>query len=96
MLAVGAREHQRDEGWGGYPVEEVALRHGAGVERETNDAAEAYAGLPDSQADGVPRRLAARRRAVLVAVREAPPGVGVNSICVHTDSKEPQRRCPKP
>ena len=46
VLAVGAREHQRDEGWGGYPVEEVALRHGAGVERETNDAAEAYAGLP--------------------------------------------------
>ena len=35
-----------DEGWGGYPVDEVALRHGAGVERETNDAAEAYAGLP--------------------------------------------------
>ena len=53
-------------------------------------------GAADSQADGVPRRLAARRRAVLVAVREAPPGVGVNSICAHTDSKEPQRRCPKP
>jgi uncharacterized cupin superfamily protein len=46
VLAVGAREHQLDEGWGGYPVEEVALHHGAGVERETDDAAQAYAGLP--------------------------------------------------
>ena len=46
VLAVGAREHQRDDPWGGYPVEEAALRHGAGVDRETNGAAEAYAGLP--------------------------------------------------
>jgi len=30
VLAVGAREHQLDEGWGGYPVEEAALHHGAG------------------------------------------------------------------
>ena len=46
VLAVGAREHQRDDPWGGYPVEEAALHHGAGVDRQTNDAAEAYAGLP--------------------------------------------------
>ena len=46
VLAVGARENQEGDAWGGYPVEKVALRHGAGVERETNDAAEAYAGLP--------------------------------------------------
>ena len=37
VLAIGAREHQEGSGWGGYPVAEVALRHGAGVERETND-----------------------------------------------------------
>jgi uncharacterized cupin superfamily protein len=43
VLAVGAREHQGGEGWGGYPVDETALRHGAGVENETTDAAEAYA-----------------------------------------------------
>jgi uncharacterized cupin superfamily protein len=46
VLAIGAREHQNGPGWGGYPVEEVALRHGAGVEQETTDALEAYAGLP--------------------------------------------------
>jgi uncharacterized cupin superfamily protein len=46
VLAVGAREHQGGDGWGGYPVEGIALRHGAGVDRETNDAAEAYARLP--------------------------------------------------
>jgi uncharacterized cupin superfamily protein len=43
VLAVGAREHQAGEGWGGYTVDEVALRHGAGVERETTDEREAYA-----------------------------------------------------
>jgi uncharacterized cupin superfamily protein len=43
VVAVGAREHQGGEGWGGYPVDEAALRHGAGVEQETSDADEAYA-----------------------------------------------------
>jgi uncharacterized cupin superfamily protein len=40
VLAVGARS-----GGGGlvYPVSEAAKRHGAGVERETSDPAEAYA-----------------------------------------------------
>jgi uncharacterized cupin superfamily protein len=43
LLAAGARAHQDGPDWGGYTVDEVALRHGAGVERETNDANEAYA-----------------------------------------------------
>jgi uncharacterized cupin superfamily protein len=46
VLAVGAREH--GDPWGGYSVDEVALRHGAGYERETSDAREAYARFPDS------------------------------------------------
>jgi len=45
VVAVGAREHQNREGWGGYTVDEVALRHGAGVERETDVADEAYAAV---------------------------------------------------
>jgi quercetin dioxygenase-like cupin family protein len=43
VLAVGAREHQDGPGWGGYTVDPVALGHGAGVESETTDVAEAYA-----------------------------------------------------
>ena len=46
VLAVGARRHQDGPGWGSYTVDEVALRHGAGVEQETNDAEEAYARVP--------------------------------------------------
>jgi len=46
VLAVGAREH--GDPWGGYSVDEVALRHGAGSERETSDASDAYARFPDS------------------------------------------------
>jgi uncharacterized cupin superfamily protein len=46
VLAVGAREHQDGADWGGYTVDEAALRHGAGVERETTDAQEAYARFP--------------------------------------------------
>jgi uncharacterized cupin superfamily protein len=45
IVAVGGREHQDGEGWGGYTVEEVALRHGAGVEQETTVADEAYASV---------------------------------------------------
>jgi uncharacterized cupin superfamily protein len=43
VVAVGAREHQDGDGWGGYTVDEAALRHGAGVETETTSAEEAYA-----------------------------------------------------
>jgi uncharacterized cupin superfamily protein len=43
VLAVGARAHADDPGWGGYTVDEVALRHNAGVEQETTKASEAYA-----------------------------------------------------
>ncbi len=45
VLAVGAREHQEDPDWGGYTVDEAALRHDAGVEQETDDPEEAYAGF---------------------------------------------------
>jgi uncharacterized cupin superfamily protein len=46
ILAVGAREHQRGEGWGGYPFSEVAMRRDASAERETNEPEEAYARFP--------------------------------------------------
>src|SRR2546422_11115350 len=37
------------EDWGGYTVDEAALRHGAGVEEETTDAEEAYARFPEPE-----------------------------------------------
>jgi uncharacterized cupin superfamily protein len=43
VVAVGAREHSTGPDWGGYTVDETALRHGAGVEQETTDPDEAYA-----------------------------------------------------
>jgi uncharacterized cupin superfamily protein len=43
VVAVGTRAHADGPGWGGYTVDEVALRHGAGVEQETNEPEEAYA-----------------------------------------------------
>jgi uncharacterized cupin superfamily protein len=46
VVAVGARERSvGGPDWGGYPVDETALRHGAGVEEETNEAEKAYAHL---------------------------------------------------
>jgi hypothetical protein len=41
IVSVGARTSGED--WGAYTVDEAALRHGAGVERETTSPAEAYA-----------------------------------------------------
>jgi uncharacterized cupin superfamily protein len=52
VLGIGAREHQTGAGWGGYTVDEVALRHGAGVEQETTDAEQAYAGFPPREPTG--------------------------------------------
>jgi uncharacterized cupin superfamily protein len=45
VVAVGGRDHQDGPGWGGYTVDEAALRHNAGVERETTDSTEAYASV---------------------------------------------------
>jgi uncharacterized cupin superfamily protein len=49
VLGIGAREHQADTDWGGYTVSEVALRHGAGVEKETSDVELAYARFPEPE-----------------------------------------------
>jgi uncharacterized cupin superfamily protein len=46
VLAVGARDRSTGAGWGGYTVDEAALRHGAGVEQETTDEKVAYARFP--------------------------------------------------
>ena len=43
VIAVGARANQDGPGWGGYTVDEAAARHRVSVERDTNDATEAYA-----------------------------------------------------
>jgi uncharacterized cupin superfamily protein len=43
VLAVGARDQSTGKNWGGYTVDEAALRHGAGVEEETTDPKRAYA-----------------------------------------------------
>jgi uncharacterized cupin superfamily protein len=49
VVAVGARVDSTGPNWGGYPVNEAALRHNAGVEKETTDAKEAYARFPESK-----------------------------------------------
>jgi uncharacterized cupin superfamily protein len=50
VLAIGAREHgDANCNGGAYTVDEVALRHGAGVEKETSDAELAYARFPTSE-----------------------------------------------
>jgi uncharacterized cupin superfamily protein len=46
VVAVGARDKSTGPDWGGYTVDEAALRRGAGVERETADPQEAYARFP--------------------------------------------------
>ena len=46
VLAVGARDRSTGTDWGAYTVDAAAIRHGAGVERETSNAQEAYARFP--------------------------------------------------
>ena len=48
-LAVGARDKSTGPEWGGYSVDEAAIRHGAGVEQETSDPGEAYKRFPERQ-----------------------------------------------
>src|SRR5690349_23265923 len=50
VLAIGARDRSVGPGWGAYPVDETAARHGASVERETTDPDEAYAKVAPREA----------------------------------------------
>jgi uncharacterized cupin superfamily protein len=52
VLSVGARERSTGPGWGAYVVDEAAIRHGAGVEKETTDPDEAYARFPQREPTG--------------------------------------------
>jgi hypothetical protein len=49
VIAVGAREHQDGEGWGGYPLNETAALHNASTEEETTDPHVAYARFEQRQ-----------------------------------------------
>ena len=49
ILAIGAREHQHGDDWGGYPYSELAMKHDASAEEETTDPDVAYARFPDRQ-----------------------------------------------
>jgi len=49
ILAIGAREHQDGDGWGGYPYSELAMKHDASAEEDTTDPDVAYARFPDRQ-----------------------------------------------
>ena len=48
LLATGARDRTTGPDWGAYTVDAAALRHGAGVERETTEPDEAYSRFPRS------------------------------------------------
>jgi uncharacterized cupin superfamily protein len=49
ILAVGARAHAEGPDWGGYPYSELAMKHNASTEEETNDPDVAYARFPKRQ-----------------------------------------------
>ena len=42
LVSVGARDRSAGPEWGGYTVDEAALRHDAGVQQETTKPEEAY------------------------------------------------------
>jgi uncharacterized cupin superfamily protein len=49
ILAVGARiDSVKDEGWGGYPFSELAMKHNASSEEDTDKPEVAYARFPRS------------------------------------------------
>jgi uncharacterized cupin superfamily protein len=52
VLAVGARDRSTGPDWGGYSVDEAALRHSAGVEQETTDPHHAYARFTNREPTG--------------------------------------------
>jgi uncharacterized cupin superfamily protein len=52
VIAVGARAHDGQPNSLGFPVDEVASRHGASVEADTMDGGAAYATVPPREPTG--------------------------------------------
>jgi uncharacterized cupin superfamily protein len=52
LVSVGPRTRSTGPDWGAYIVDDAALRHGAGVDRETTDPHEAYARFPHGELTG--------------------------------------------
>ena len=46
VLAVGARDRSKGQEWGAHTVDATAVRNSAGVQRETTEGSDAYAGFP--------------------------------------------------
>jgi hypothetical protein len=46
VLAAGARDRSTGPDWGGYTVDDAALRYDASVEEDTSDPKQAYARFP--------------------------------------------------
>ena len=49
IVAVGARDRSTGPDWGGYTVADAAVRHRAGVEKQTTDPKQAYARFAESE-----------------------------------------------
>jgi uncharacterized cupin superfamily protein len=49
LIAVGTRERSAEPDSLGFPVDEVAKRHGASVEEDTMDGGDAYASVPSRE-----------------------------------------------
>ena len=45
VIAAGARDRSVGPDWGGYVADELAAKHGASVEEDTNEPSQAYAHL---------------------------------------------------
>ena len=78
--------------WGAYTVDEVALRHGAGVEAETSDPQVAYARFPKPSGRGIATagfRRARRHRhdraysGVAGQGKSRTPGLGHSLLCAN-------------
>ena len=49
ILALGGREHDGRDDWGGYPYSELAMKHDASTEEETTDPEVAYKRFPSGK-----------------------------------------------
>ena len=49
ILAIGAREQQDGDGWGGYPYSDLAMKHDASAEQDTTESEVAYARFPSGK-----------------------------------------------
>ena len=92
VLAVGARDRSTGPDWGGYTVDEAAIRHGAGVEQGDDRSRGGVRAVPRAGTQPVSRGLAPLSQEIRAAMFQVGKSSSQRASTTSASSSRPRLR----